>query len=109
MNTSSFQLVLQSTVKMPLQAAPADDLETLLQCPQGQLVDTIALVTDVSNPVCKETGGGTRLLVDVTIMDDSGTKDAARCKFPAWFPKRVGNVPSDDLACGKEERTRGIP
>ena len=28
MNTSSFEPVLQSTVKMPLQAAPADDLET---------------------------------------------------------------------------------
>ena len=98
MNTTSFQPVLQSTVKMPLQAAPADDLETLLQCPQGQLVDTIALVTDVSNPVCKETSSGPRLLVDVTIMDDSGTKSAARCKFPAWFPKRLADAPSDDLA-----------
>ena len=98
MNTSSFQPVLQSTVKMPLQAAPADDLETLLQCPQGQLVDTIALVTDVSSPVCKETRNGTRLLVDVTIMDDSGTKGAASCKFPAWFPKPIGSAPSDDLA-----------
>ena len=98
MNTSSFQPVLQSTVKMPLQAAPADDLETLLQCPQGQLVDTIALVTNVSSPVCKETRNGPRLLVDVTIMDDSGTKGAARCKFPAWFPKPVGNAPSEDLA-----------
>ena len=85
MNTSSFQPVLQSTVKMPLQAAPADDLETLLQCPQGQLVDTIALVTDVSDPVIKETANGPRLLVDVTIMDDSGTKGAARCKFPDGF------------------------
>ena len=83
MNTSSFEPVLQSTVKMPLQAAPADDLETLLQCPEGQLVDTIALVTDVSNPECKQTSNGTRLVVDVTIMDDSGTKGAARCKFPA--------------------------
>ena len=97
MNTSSFQPVLQSTVKMPLQAAPADDLETLLQCPQGQLVDTIALVTNVSSPVCKETRNGPRLLVDVTIMDDSGTKGAASCKFPAWFPKPVGIAPSDDL------------
>ena len=98
MNTSSFQPVLQSTVKMPLQAAPADDLETLLQCPQGQLVDTIALVTAVSSPVCKQTCNGPRLVVDVTIMDDSGNKGAARCKFPAWFPKPVGNAPSDDLA-----------
>ena len=44
MNTSSFGLVLQSTVKMPLQAAPPDGLETLVQCPEGQLMDTIALV-----------------------------------------------------------------
>ena len=98
MNTSSFQPVLQSTVKMPLQAAPADDLETLLQCPQGQLVDAIALVTDVSSPVCKETCNGPRMLVDVTIMDDSGDKGAARCKFPAWFPKAVASASRDDLA-----------
>ena len=78
---------------MPLQAASADDFETPMQCPQGQLVDTIALVTDVSAPVIKETANGPRLLVDVTIMDDSGTKGAASCKFPAWFPKS-----SDDLA-----------
>lgn len=98
MNTSSFQLVLQSSIKMPLQAAPPDDLETLLQCTQGQLVDTIALVTDVSSPVSKETRNGTRLLVDITIMDDSGPKGAASCKFSAWFPKPVANATSDDLA-----------
>ena len=86
MNTSSFEPVLQNTVKMPLQAAPADDLETLLQCPQGQLVDVIALVTDVSTPVHKQTKKGQRDLVDVTIMDDSGTNGAARSKFTAWFP-----------------------
>ena len=97
MNTSSFQPVLQSTVKMPAQAAPADDLETLLQCPQGQVVDTIALVTDVSSPVCKETRKGTRLLVEITIMDDSGTKGAASCTFPAWFPKPVAKAQNDDL------------
>ena len=98
MNTSSFQTVLQGTVKMTLQAAPADDLETLLQCPQGQLVDTIALVTDVGSPVTKDTRNGTRLLVEITIMDDSGTKGAASCKFPAWFPKPVANAQNDDLA-----------
>ena len=31
-------------------------------------------------------------------VDDSGTKGAARCKFPAWFPKRLADAPSDDLA-----------
>ena len=98
MNTSSFQPVLQSIVKMPSQAAPAEDLETLLQCPQGQLVDTIALVTDVSSPECKQTRDGSRLLVNVTIMDDSGTKGAASCKFPAWFPKPLANASDDDLA-----------
>jgi len=98
MNTSSFEPVLQSTVKMPLQAAPPDDLETLLQCPEGQLVDTIALVTDVSSPVCKQTSNGPRMVVNVTIMDDSGTTGAARCKFLAWFPKTLSNAPCDDLA-----------
>ena len=36
MNTSTFQPVLQSTVKMPNQAAPPHDLATLLQCAGGK-------------------------------------------------------------------------
>ena len=69
--------VLQSTVKMPKQPAPPGDLATLLSCPEGQVVDVIALVTNVSQPARKSD------LVHVTIMDDSGTNGAASCKFPA--------------------------
>ena len=47
-SASNFQPVLQSTVKMPHQATPCEDLSTLLQCGQGQVVDVIAFVTHVS-------------------------------------------------------------
>ena len=47
MNTSTFEPVLQSTVKMPRQPTPPEDLNTLLKCPEGQVVDVIALVKDV--------------------------------------------------------------
>ena len=53
MNTSTFAPLLQSTVKMPTQAAPQEDLATLLSCPEGQVVDVVALVTNVSQPVQK--------------------------------------------------------
>ena len=38
------------------------------------------------------------MVVNVRIMDDSGTTGAARCKFPAWFPKTLSNASCDDLA-----------
>ena len=109
MNQSTFTPVLQSTVKMPLHAAPADNLETLLQCPEGQLVDVIALVTYVSDPVRKVTGDGPRDLVDVTIMDDSGSKGAAKCKFNAWFPTTLSNAPCNELALLLDAATKKEP
>ena len=98
MNMSTFQPMLQSAEKMPTQPAPPEDLATLLSCPEGQVVDVIALVTHVSQPVIKTTPYGQRNLVDVTIMDDSGTHGAAECKFPAWFPKTSTDAPCDQLA-----------
>ena len=98
MNTSNFQPVLQSTVSMPGQATPPEDLFTLLQCPPGQLVDVIALVAAMSEPVQKLTQHGMRDLVNVTIMDDSGDNSAAQSQFTAWFPKTPSGAPCDDLA-----------
>ena len=72
MSTSTFQPVLQSTVKMPTKPTPPDDLATLLKCPEGQVVDVIALVTSISPAEKKMTVYGVRDLVDVKIMDDSG-------------------------------------
>ena len=109
MNTSTFQPVLQSTVKMPTQAAPPEDLATLLRCPEGQMVDVIALVTNVSQPVQRTTSNGVRDLVDVTIMDDSGTNGAASCKFPAWFPKTLTGVPCDQLVSLIEAAAKPVP
>ena len=60
MNTSSFQPVLQSTVKMPIQATPPEHLSELLQCPGGQSVDVLALVKAVSEPSQKTTANGQR-------------------------------------------------
>ena len=48
LNTFNFQPALQSTVNMPNQATPPEDLYTLLKCIPGQAVDVIAFVTDVS-------------------------------------------------------------
>ena len=109
MNMSTFQPVLQSTVKMPTQPAPPEDLATLLNCPEGQVVDVIALVTNVSQPERKTTSYGERDLVDVTIMDDSGTNGAASCKFPAWFPKTSTNAPCDELASLIEAAAKHVP
>ena len=88
MNATTFQAVLQSTVKMPIQATPPEDLSTLLQCPEGQFVDVLALVKDVSEVKEVETQYGSRQVVDVTIMDDSGKSGASMCTFAAWFPKQ---------------------
>ena len=109
MNTSTFQPVLQSTVKMPTQAAPPEDLATLLSCPVGQVVDVIALVTNVSRPEKRMTAHGVRDLVDVTIMDDSGTNGAASCRFPAWFPKTLTDAPCDQLASLNEAAAKQVP
>ena len=109
MGTSTFQPVLQSTVKMPKQPAPPEDLATLLSCPEGQVVDVIALVTNVSQPVRKTTSHGERDLVDVTIMDDSGTNGAASCKFAAWFPKTLTDTPCDQLASLIEAADKRMP
>ena len=60
---SKFDAVLQSTVTMPRQATPPEDLATLLECPEDQVVDVVALVTEVSAPVEKTTAFGDRLMV----------------------------------------------
>ena len=87
MNTSTFMPVLQGTVKMPMQPTPPDDLNTLLNLPDGQVVDVIALVLDVTPPETKTTQYGRRDLVNISILDDSGENGAAISVFPAWFPK----------------------
>ena len=71
MNTSTFEPVLQSMVKMPMRHTPPEDLNTLFKCPEGQVVDVIALVRDVSHPVTGTTQYGPRDVVIVSILDDS--------------------------------------
>ena len=98
MNISKFTPVLQSTLSMPRQATPPEDLTTLLECSEYQVVDVIALVTQVSEAVERTTPYGDRLKVDVTIMDDSGNNGAASCSFVTWFPKSYKRGEVDQLA-----------
>ena len=97
MNASNFQPVLQNTVKMPELATPPENLNTLLQCSPGQLVDVTAFVTHVSEKQQAQTYLGMRDVVNVTIMDDSGDTGAAKSEFAAWFPKISSGEPCDDL------------
>ena len=48
MNSTSFQPVLQSSVILPKQPTPSEDLATLLESPKEQRVDLLALVVNVS-------------------------------------------------------------
>ena len=82
---------------MPGQATPHENLNTLLQCFPGQLVDVIAFVTHVSERHQVQTCLGMRDVVNVTIMDDSGDTSAAKSEFTAWFPKMTSGEPCDDL------------
>ena len=58
MNTSKFEPVLQNTITMPMQAAPPEDLATLLECHEDQVVDAVALVKTVSEPATRTTVHG---------------------------------------------------
>ena len=55
------------------------------------------------------TSYGVRDVVDVTIMDDSGTSGAAACKFPAWFPKTSTEAPCDQLASLIDAAAKRVP
>ena len=55
----------------------------MLDCNEDQVVDVVALVKTVSEPVTRTTAFGDRLKVDVTSMDDSGKNNAARSEFEA--------------------------
>ena len=97
MNTSNFQPVLQNMVEMPELATPHDNLNTLLRCSPGQLVDVIAFVIHVGEKNQVQTYLDMRDVVNVTVMDDSGDTGAAKNEFPVWFPKTSSGEPCDDL------------
>ena len=44
MNTSMFEPVLQDMVKLPMHPTPPADLNTMLKCPEGQVIDVIAML-----------------------------------------------------------------
>lgn len=79
---------------MPQQATPPEDLSTLLQCAPGQLVDVIAFVTHVREKRPCTTFQGQRDVVDVTIMDDSGSTNAAKSDLQHGFPRFPQIIPA---------------
>ena len=85
MNTTSFQPVLQSTVMMPEQPTPSEDLATLLESPKEQRVDLLALVVNVSPERTATTKLGQRTIVGVRIRELSGNAGASECEFTLFF------------------------
>ena len=107
MNTTSFQPVLQSTVMMPEQPTPSEDLATLLESPKEQRVDLLALVVNVSPERTATTKLGQRTIVDVRVRDLSGIAGASECEFCLFFK------PLDDGQYGlgmlRDASSNGIP
>ena len=63
--------VLQSTVFMPPQPTPAEDLVTILDMREPQRVDVTCLVRSIENERTAVTAQGQRRIVDVTLLDGS--------------------------------------
>ena len=87
MTATTFEPVLQSTVAMPTEPTPSEDIATLLDSPNQQRVDVLALVVGVGEARLANTGSGQRTIVDVTIRDQSGPSGASECEFPLFFKK----------------------
>jgi hypothetical protein len=107
MNATTFQPVLQSTVAMPVQATPPEELATLLESPANQRVDVLALLVSVSDERSHTTAFGPRKIVDVTIRDLSGPTGASECQFAIFF--KGGGAGSADLTALRCACTDGAP
>ena len=100
LNSTSFQPLLQSTVTMPIHPTPPEDLATLLESPNEQRVDVLALLASVGEPRTATTKWGQRTIVHIMIRDLSGPAGASECELPIFLPKitdwrrRVGSVAS---------------
>ena len=70
---------------MPAEPTPSEDIATLLDSPNQQRVDVLALVVGVGEARVANTGSGQRTIVDVTIRDQSGPSGASECEFPLFF------------------------
>ena len=72
-NFTTFTPVLQSTTLTSLEPEPSEALGCLLEANSGQRVDLMAVVTTLSVTRIGQTSTGPRIIVDVTVRDDSGT------------------------------------
>ena len=79
--------VLQSTRVMPKCPTLAEDLETILKCPQNQRVDVTAFVVALENERGATTrhDGRDKNIVDVVIRDGSSGTGATECKLTLFF------------------------
>ena len=107
MNSTSFQPVLQSSVMMPKQPTPSEDLATLLESPKEQRVDLLALVVNVSPERTATTKLGQRTIVDVRIRDLSGIAGASECEFCLFFKPLDGGPYG--LGMLRDASSNGIP
>ena len=107
MNATTFQPVLQSTVAMPAQATPPEDLATLLESPNYQRVDVLVLLVSLERERSATTAFGQRKIVDVTIRDQSGPRGASECQFTIFFKDSHAGLA--DLAALRSACSDGVP
>ena len=89
--------MLQSTEEMPAQATPPEELATLLESPNQQRVDVLALVVRVERERSATTADGKKKIVDATIRDLSGFVGASQCEIVIFFSKFSHNHQANGL------------
>ena len=107
MNSTSFQPMMQTTVTMPAQPTPSEDLATLLESPNNQRVDVLALVVSVGEARVATTSQGQRTIVDIKIRDHSGPAGASECEFALFFKKSQAG--EDELETLRKACSEGLP
>ena len=107
MNATVMQPVLQSTVSMPSRATPHEGLATVLESPNNQRVDVLALIVSVERERAATTPHGQRKIVDVTIRDHSGDAGASECEFTIFFKDSQAGLA--ELAAFRIACSDGVP
>ena len=91
LNTSTAAPMLQSSAFAGLWPSPPETLATVLEAANNQRLDVIALVARPGDARSHVTSVGRRLIVDVTIRDDSGPENGAcDSELALFFPDNAG-------------------
>ena len=87
MRASHCAAVLQSLQAMPPEPTPAKAIADILQLPQSQRVDFMAIIRNVSESRIATTPQGSRIIVDIAVCDGSMLNGSlAQVKIPLFFP-----------------------